>query len=306
MSFRGEEGSYIGLPPIDDGLMYELFDNLSRRSGTVVCVHTENIEVVWSIRERLQDQGRDDLQAWHEARPAFVEAEAATRAMMFARETGAAAYIVHTSTEETLNEVRAFRSRGGKVFVETCPHYLTHTYESKVGTFGKQNPPLRSPSDLESMWDAIRDGTIDTIGSDHAPRLGEKKKGTVWDASPGQPNMPVILPVLLSEGYNKRNISLQRISEISSGNVSKIFGLWPQKGSLKIGADADLVVVDPDLKKKVTAKGLQGRADYSIYENYELTGWPIMTMIRGTLVARDGELLAQPGSGEYLSRILGE
>jgi dihydropyrimidinase len=306
MSFRGEEGSYIGLPPIDDGLMYELFDELSRRPGTVVCVHTENIEVVWSIREKLQGQGRDDLKAWHEARPAFVEAEAAARAMMFARETGAAIYIVHTSTRETLEEVRAFRSRGGKVFVETCPHYLTHTYESNVGTFGKQNPPLRSPDDLESMWDAIKDGTIDTIGSDHAPRLGEKKQGTVWEASPGQPNMPVILPILMSEGYSKRKIPLHRIAEISSANVSKIFGLWPQKGSLRIDSDADVIVVDPDLTKTVTAESLQGRADYSIYENYEFTGWPVMTMIRGVVVAKDGHLLAEPGTGQYLNRRLKE
>jgi dihydropyrimidinase len=156
------------------------------------------------------------------------------------------------------------------------------------------------------MWDAIRDGTIDTIGSDHAPRLGEKKQGTVWEASPGQPNMPVILPVLLSEGYSKRKIPLHRIAEISSANVSKIFGIWPQKGSLRIDSDADVVVVDPDLTKTVTAESLQGRADYSIYENYEFTGWPVMTMIRGVVVAKDGHLLAEPGTGQYLNRRLKE
>jgi len=212
---------------------------------------------------------------------------------------------VHTSTEATLKEIRSFRQQGGKIYAETCPHYLTHTYDSDVGMFGKQNPPLRSPEDVEAMWGAIEDGTIDTIGSDHAPRLGDKKKGSVWDASPGQPNMPVILPVLLSEGYNKRNISLERIAEISSANPARIFGLWPQKGSLSIGSDADLVMVDLNLEKTITAKGLQGRADYSIYENQKMKGWPVLTMIRGKQVARDGKLLAEPGSGKFIHRNIG-
>ena len=111
MSFRGEEGAYIGLPPIDDGLMYEILEKLGQRPGTVLCVHTENIEVVWSIRKRLEESGRDDLKAWHESRPPFTEAEAATRAMLFGRETGSTPYIVHTSTAETLAAARSFPDR---------------------------------------------------------------------------------------------------------------------------------------------------------------------------------------------------
>ncbi len=304
MSFRGDEGAYIGLLPIDDGVMFELFEAAGARPGTVVCVHAENIEVVWSIRQRLQDSGRDDLKAWSESRPSFTEAEAAVRAMLFAHETGAAAYLVHTSSEETLDEVRAFRERGGVIYVETCPHYLTHTYESPVGTLGKQNPPLRGPDDLEALWDAIADGTIDTIGSDHAPRLGDRKRGTVWSASPGQPNMPLILPVLLSEGVHKRGLPLERVAEVTSANVARIFGLWPQKGSLRIGADADLVIADLDAVRTVTAASLQGRADYSIYEGMTLRGWAETTMVRGTVVARDGEVVSHPGQAGFIHRAL--
>ena len=304
MSFRGEEGAYIGLSPIDDGIMYELFEALGKRPGTVICVHAENIEVVWIIRKRLQDSGRDDLKAWHESRPPFTEAEAAVRAMLFAAETGATAYIVHTSTQETLEEVRRFREEGGDIYIETCPHYLTHTYDSPVGTLGKQNPPLRGPDDVEALWEAIADGTVDTIGSDHAPRLGDRKQGSVWTASPGQPNMPLILPVLLSEGVRERGLSLERVAEISSANAARIFGLWPRKGSLQVGADADIVLVDLDLERTVTAAGLQGRADYSIYEGMALTGWPVLTMVRGQVVARDGQLLATPGQGRFIHRNL--
>jgi dihydropyrimidinase len=305
MSFRGEEGAYIGLLPIDDGLQFELFELLGQRAGTVVCVHTENIEVVWAVRDRLQQQGRDDLEAWHESRPPFTEAEAAVRTMLFARETGASAYIVHASTQQTLEEVAAFRARGGSVFLETCPHYLTHTYESPVGLLGKQNPPLRAPSDLEALWAAILDGTIDTIGSDHAPRLGARKQGSVWTASPGQPNMPVILPVLLDEGVRKRGMPIERVAEITAANPAKIFGMWPQKGSLQVGADADFTVVDMDLEKTVSPQLLQGRADYSIYDGMTLRGWPVLTVLRGAVVARNGELTAQPGAGRFIHRKLG-
>jgi dihydropyrimidinase len=305
MSFRGEEGAYIGLPGIDDGVMYELFEALGQRPGAVLCVHTENIEVVWSIRKRLQESGRDDLKAWHESRPPFTESEAAVRAMLFAAETGCSVYIVHTSTQDTLAEVRSFREQGGQVYIETCPHYLTHTYDSPVGMLGKQNPPLRGWEDVEAMWEAIEDGTVDTIGSDHAPRTGERKRGSVWTASPGQPNMPLILPVLLSEGAHKRGLSLERVAQVTAANAARIFGLWPRKGSLQIGADADLVVVDMGLEKTVTAAGLQGRADYSIYEGVSLTGWPVLTMLRGQTVARDGQLLAKPGQGKFIHRTLG-
>ena len=302
MSFRGEEGAYIGLPPIDDGLMYEILEKLGQRPGTVLCVHTENIEVVWSIRKRLEESGRDDLKAWHESRPPFTEAEAATRAMLFGRETGSTPYIVHTSTAETLAAARSFRRDGGNVYIETCPHYLSHTYESPVGTYGKQNPPLRSPEDREALWEAIADGTIDTIGSDHAARLGDRKQGTIWSASPGQPNMPMILPVMLSEGVHARGLPLERVAEITSANVARIFGLWPQKGSLQVGADADIAIIDLNETRTVTAAGLQGRADYSIYEGMSYTGWPVQTLVRGKTVSQNGQVMASGGNGRYIYR----
>ncbi len=305
MSFRGEEGAYIGLPPIDDGLMYEIFEKLGQRPGTVLCVHTENIEVVWSIRKRLEESGRDDLKAWHESRPPFTEAEAAVRVMLFGRETGSTPYVVHTTSAETLEAARDFRALGGSVYIETCPHYLSHTYDSPVGTFGKQNPPLRSPDDQDALWEAIADGTVDTIGSDHAARLGDRKQGTIWSASPGQPNMPMLLPVLLNDGVLERGLPLERVAEVTSANVAQIFNMWPQKGSLQVGADADIAIIDLDETRTVTIDGLQGRADYSIYEGMEYTGWPIRTLIRGQTVSQDGQIVASPANGRYIYRSVG-
>lgn len=305
MSFRGEEGAYIGLPPIDDGLMYEIFEKLGQRPGSVLCVHSENIEVVWRIRKRLEESGRDDLKAWHESRPPFTEAEAAVRAMLFGRETASPPYIVHTTSAETLEAARAFRRDGGSAYIETCPHYLSHTYESPVGTFGKQNPPLRSPEDQDALWEAIADGTVDTIGSDHAARLGDRKQGTIWSASPGQPNMPMILPVMLHHGVRARGLSLERVAEVTSANVARIFGMWPQKGSLQVGADADIAIVDMNETRTVTAAGLQGRADYSIYEGMSYTGWPVRTLVRGKTVTENGKVVVSGGDGRYIYRSVG-
>lgn len=305
MSFRGEEGAYIGLPPIDDGLMYEIFEKLGQRPGSVLCVHSENIEVVWRIRKRLEESGRDDLKAWHESRPPFTEAEAAVRAMLFGRETASPPYIVHTTSAETLEAARAFRRDGGSAYVETCPHYLSHTYDSPVGTFGKQNPPLRSPEDQAALWEAIADGTVDTIGSDHAARLGDRKQGTIWSASPGQPNMPMLLPVMLHDGVRERGLPLERVAEVTSANVARIFGMWPQKGSLQVGADADIVIVDMDETRTVTAAGLQGRADYSIYEGMSYTGWPVRTLVRGKTITENDKVVASGGDGRYIYRSVG-
>ena len=305
MSFRGEEGAYIGLPPIDDGLMFEVLEKLGQRPGSVLCVHTENIEVVWSIRKRLEESGRNDLKAWHESRPPFTEAEAAVRTMLFGRETGSTPYVVHTTTAETLQAARSFRREGGAVYIETCPHYLSHTYDSPVGTYGKQNPPLRSPDDQDALWAAIADGTVDTIGSDHAARLGDRKQGTIWSASPGQPNMPMILPVMLNDGVLGRGISLERVAEVTAANTARIFGLWPRKGSLQVGADADIAIVDMDETRTVTATALQGRADYSIYEGMNYTGWPVRTLIRGKTVSENGSIVAAERDGQYIHRSVG-
>ena len=302
MSFRGSEGEYLGISPIDDGFMYEFLAVLGKLPRTMACIHTENIEVVWRLRKQLMDSGRDDLAAWAESRPAFVEAEAALRAMYFGEETDCPIYVVHLSSEQSLNEIRQFRERYDRVYLETCPHYLTHTMYSDVGLLGKQNPPLKAERDLEALWEGIADGTVDTIGSDHAARKRDKKTGTIWTASPGQPNMPMILPVMLSEGVNKRGLSLERIAEVTSYNSAKIFNLYPRKGTIRVGSDADLTIVDLDLEKVVHPDMFGSRADYSIYEGWTLKGWPTITMVRGGVVMQDGEIEEQAASGIYLRR----
>ena len=302
MSFRGSEGEYIGISPIDDGFMYEFLSELGKQPRTVACIHTENIEVVWKLRKRLMDSGRDDLAAWAESRPAFVEAEAALRAMYFGEETNCPIYVVHLSSEEALNEIRRYRDRYDKVYLETCPHYLTHTMYSEVGVLGKQNPPLKTQQDIEALWEGIADGSVDTVGSDHGARKRDKKTGSIWTASPGLPNMPMVLPVMLSEGVNKRGLPIERVAEVTSCNAAKIFNLYPRKGTIQVGSDADLTIVDLDLEKEVHQEQLKSRADFSIYEGWTLKGWPTLTMVRGAVVMQDDEIVEGGASGVYLRR----
>jgi dihydropyrimidinase len=304
MNFRGDEGSYLGIKGIDDGFMFDFFNSLSKYLGAIPCVHSENIEVVWRLRNSLQNQAGGGLTLWDASRPTFVEAESIHRAIYFAEIIGCPVYIVHLSGKRGLEEIQRHKMRYNKVYAETCPHYLTHSRESEVGILGKVNPPLRTLEDIEALWEGISNGTIDTIGSDHVPRRKDTKSGGIWKASAGFPGVGTLLPVLLSEGVNKRKIPLERIVEITSINVAKIFGLYPRKGDLSVGSDADLVIIDLKLEKEVSAPNLQSYSDYSIYESWKLKGWPILTMVRGRKVMEMGKIVGREGFGEFIPRYI--
>jgi dihydropyrimidinase len=303
-SFRGDEGAYLNISGTDDGYMYTYFEQVARYDGALAAIHPENIEVVWQLRKRLQDAGRDDLPAWDESRPDFVEAECCYRTMFYARQTGAPLYLVHISGAMPLGEIKAWRARfpGQRVYAETCPHYLTRTKDDPLGSLGKINPPLRTRADVEALWAGIADGTIDTIGSDHAARRRARKTGNIWKTSAGFPGTATILPVMLSEGVHKRGLTLERVVEICSANVARIFGCYPRKGSLQVGADADLVIVDLDLERQVTPEVFQSYADYSLFDGWTMKGWPVMTILRGEVIMEDGQVVGKPGYGRYLAR----
>src|SRR5690606_18365034 len=180
MNFKGEEGRYLGLDGTDDSYLYDLLAKAADVGDVTIVCHTENIEVVNRIRRRVQAQGGSTLKDWAASKPPFTEAEACVRAMYFAEHLGARLYIPHISTRMALDEVRAWRNRYDKVFVETCPHYLTHTEDSDLEGMGKANPPFRSADDVAAMWEGLADGTIDIVASDHCPRKRATKEKPLW------------------------------------------------------------------------------------------------------------------------------
>ena len=246
MNNRGGEGKRLGLPDIDDGFLFRLCE-VAAEHGGLVCPHPENIEAAWVLRDRLTAQdpdGRGGLAAWNASRPPFLEADAVQRAGLFARQTGARLYIVHTSSRLALEEGRRARENGTDITIETCPHYLTHSIDWSRGDVGKINPPLRELSDCAALWNGIADGTIDTVATDHIHRDLSSKDGGIWKASPGCPGIDTLLPVLLSEGHHKRKLSLGRIASVAAEAPAKAMGLSHRKGRVAVGLDADFAIVD--------------------------------------------------------------
>jgi dihydropyrimidinase len=302
MNFRGDEGAYLGVAGADDGYLWELAQRVARFPHAVLCVHTENIEIAHRLQSRLIAAGREGLEAWEASRPAVTEAENVNRAAFFGRRAKCPIYVVHMSSAAALEEVRLARAAGALVYAETCPHYLTHTLDSPLGLLAKTNPPLRRAEDVEALWHGLADGAIDVVGSDHVPRPRAAKSGTTWKASRGGPVLSMILPVLLSEGVHRRGLPLQRVAELVALTPARIFNLYPRKGTIQIGSDADFTVVDLDLEREVASPALQSFADYSIWDGQRLRGWPVLTISRGRVIARDGQFTGEAGWGRYLSR----
>lgn len=290
MAYRGADGATVGMVnECDDGLLLEGL-GLVAEAGGVACIHAENTDIVNRAMPAVRASGAEGLAAWSAARPAFAEVENIQRVTLFGEHVGASIYLVHIGSAESLAAARAAKtSCSTPVWIETCSHYLTHTVDSPVGSLAKINPPLRTEADLESLWQGIADGTVDTVGTDHCAVPLERKQSSIWTAAAGFPGTATLLPVLLSEGHHKRGVSLQRIAGLLAGNPARIFGL-PGKGSLKPGSDADLVLVDLDREVTVDHTRLGSVSDYSILDGQVLTGWPVRTIVAGRTVMLDGQL----------------
>lgn len=299
MNFRGEEGSYLGLPGNDDGFLYDVLRTVAE-NGAMADPHAENIEIVWRLRKDGSDPATTPLRQWYDTRPPFVEAEAEQRVAYLARVLGASMYAVHVTCAEALAVLLRERERYANIFVETCPHYLTHDVESPIGLLGKVNPPLRERADRDALWAAVRAGQIDVIGSDHVPRHFSKKAPDIWKASAGFPGLQTLLPVAL-DGAARRDIPLAPIVRAVSERPAQLFGLYPRKGAIAIGSDADLAIVDPNRPHTVTREQQASGAGYSIWEGHELGCSVRHTVGRGTVLVRDGRLTGA-GTGAYLAR----
>lgn len=301
MNFKGDEGRYLGLDGTDDSYLYALLKKAAGLGDVTIVVHTENIELVNAFRRRAMATGMNSLKDWAGVKPPFTEAEACIRAMAFAEHLGATIYIPHISTRMALDEVRRWRDRYDRVFVETCPHYLTHTEDSDLAGLGKANPPFRSADDVAAMWEGLADGSIDVVASDHVPRKRATKEVPLWQASQGFPGTATILPVLLHHGYHQGRLSLERIADLLCRRPAEIFQL-PGKGRIAPGLDADLTIVDLDHRHVVDPAELGSYADYSLYEGEELRGWPIEAILRGETIMRNHEIVAPGGYGKFVAR----
>ena len=307
MNNRGGEGTRLGLPDIDDGFLLRLCEAAAENGG-MVCPHPENIEAAWVLRERAMREdpdGRGGLRAWNATRPPFVEADAVQRAGLFARETGARLYIVHTSSRAALEAGLRARDAGTDIMIETCPHYLTHDVEWEGGDVGKINPPLRERENCQALWDGVVSGDIDTVATDHVHRDLSAKAGGIWKASPGCGGLETLLPVMLTDGHHARGMPLGRIATLIASAPADAMGLSHRKGRIAVGLDADLAIVDLSREYLFRRADVRSSAGYSIYEGRRFKGKVAHTLVRGRFVVRDGALIEDAaGTGRYLSRAL--
>lgn len=276
--------------------------------GMITMLHCEDYALIEDATQQLVAAGMTSLRYYALSRPTICEVVATQRAVSIAEATGAPVYIVHLSAERALDACAEAQARGVPVYVETRPLYLHLTqerFEEPNGAIYVGQPPLRLPSDAEALWRRLGQGTLHTVCTDHAPwSLAAKLDPalSILNLRPGMENLQVMLPMLYSEGVRTGRISLNRFVEVTSTNAARLFGLYPRKGTISIGSDADIVVFDPELTRSITASMLVSNSDFSVYEGREVTGWPIVTIRRGEIVYRDGEVVGRPGSGLLLER----
>jgi dihydropyrimidinase len=278
---------------------------------TTLGYHSENVEITNSLGDNPymetdldEDQEYRDYDVLVEQFPGYAEAQSMISGAALARQHGYDEnfYAVHISSGRTADELATLKEAGWELTGETCTHYLTLTSE-EADERHNVNPPVRSAEDRETLWERVADGTISCIGTDHCCNMAEEKIGQdVPDSLPGFPSTATMLPLVLSEGVDEGRISLERAVEVTSTNTAKAFNLYPKKGTVRVGSDADLVVVDLDETKEVTPELLKSAADYSPYEGRTVTGWPTHTVVRGELAYENGEIVGEPGHGTHIDR----
>lgn len=289
--------------------------SVARETGALVMVHAENYDAIRFLTDRLERAARTAPYYHAISRPVPVEREATHRAISLAELVDVPVMIVHVSNREAMEEIKRAQQRGLKVYGETCPQYLMLTEKNLEGLNMEGakyvcSPPPRDEASQKACWEGLQTRVFSVFSSDHCPFRYEDTQGKLipkgrtsfrWIPN-GIPGVETRLPILFSEGVGKGRTSLNDFVALTSTNHAKIYGLYPKKGTIALGADADIAIWDPKKKVSITQEFLHSNCDYTPYEGLAVTGWPISTMVRGTFVVRDGKLVGEQGAGSYVSR----
>ncbi len=296
--YRGSEA----VPPqvgIDDGIIYLGFEQIGRLNAPAIALfHPENIEIFYKLKDRLIKECKKDL-VWNDTRPNISEIETIRRCVAFAKVTGCSLYIVHMTIKEAAEEILRARAEGVTVYGETCPQYLALNCAEADPILSKVNPPIRTKEDSEGLRKGLQDGIISTVGSDHAA-CATKHKTEFWAAVVGMAGVQTMLQVMLTDGLATGRLTLNQLVACLSTNAAKIFGLYPQKGTIEIGSDADLVILDLEKETICKAAELHHISDFTPYEGKKFIGAPIQTYVRGKLIAENNKIVGEKGYGKVL------
>lgn len=294
----------------DFGHLYAMMEEIARadarygsRGRVSLSLHCENAELIKLFIDRVRHSGLTGLHAYSEARPPLTERLSIHEAGVLAAATGCRINLLHLSSAEALAAAVETARLHPRLDIrrETTLHHLMLTYDRLEGLGGKVNPPIRTRQDVEALWAGVIDGRIDWVASDHACCMEEAKGDDLWPALPGFGGTALLYPVMLSEGYRKRGLPLERIAELVSTNPARAFGCFPQKGCIAVGSDADLALVDLEREAVVTPELLHSAQDHTPFAGVPVVGWPVRTILRGRTVYLDGQVIGQP-EGRFLKR----
>jgi len=293
--------------------------SVARETGALVMVHAENYDAIRFLTDRLERAGKTAPQYHASSRPIPVEREATHRAISLAELVDVPVMIVHVSNRAAMEEIRRAQQRGLKVYGETCPQYLVLTEKdleglNMEGTKYVCSPPPRDEASQRACWEGLQQGVFSLFSSDHCPfryddpqgKLNPKGRTSFRWVPNGIPGVETRLPILFSEGVGKGRITLNEFVALTATNHARTYGLYPRKGTIAVGSDADIAIWDPARRQTISQSLMHGGSDYTPYEGIAVTGWPVSTMVRGTFVVRDGKLVGKPGAGEYVPRAKSE
>lgn len=300
----------------DDETLLKIFKKAKELNGLPM-VHCESNGIAETNIEKYAEQGDLSWVNFAKSKPILCEAEAFSRAVLFSEYVGNGLLVVHTTNKDALNMARVAHKKGLPIYVETGPHYLTlfdDLYEGEDGYLAICSPPLRTPKEAEDLWKGLQDGTILLTGSDDCTfdvdeksMFLEKDKDGKWiqdftKVVNGLSGIEIRLPILLSEGVSKGRISINKVCELTSTNIAKIYGCYPQKGIIAPGADADVVIVDINKEVTLSKDVLHNNISYCLHDGMEIKGYPILTMARGEVIVEDGEFKGEKGAGRFIKR----
>jgi dihydropyrimidinase len=299
--------TYQGLN-LSDGEMLRLLAG-TRDCGILPMVHTENHDAIAYLTAELLRQGKTAPRYHPLSRPPLVEAEAANRVATLAQLVDAPVYIAHLTCRETLDAVRSARQRGQRIYAETCPQYLflsedDYNRPAFEGAKYVLSPPLRNRANWDVLWEALADGGLQVVSTDHCPWYFETQKVRGRDSFAqipnGAPGVETRVPLLFSAGVDEGRLSLQRFVDVCAANPARLFGLYPQKGAVAVGSDADLVIYDPRREVTLSVQSLHQRVDYCPYEGHAVRGYPRTVLLRGKVIVEDGQFMGAAGQGKFV------
>ncbi len=295
------------IPDVDDGFILDVFEEIRKSNKRcLVCSHAENRDIVRRAYEAVKAEKGDKatVQDWTDTHPDIAEEEAVMRLSFLAEKSKIPVYFVHISSGSAIERLRKIKQSNKYVNIETTSPYLSITRNCASENLIKMEPPFRDIEDVEELWKAVFDGVVDTIGTDNVTMTKAEKRteDTLWNTISGYPAVETHLPVLLNEGVVKRGIAIDSLIGKLTKKPAELFGVYPRKGTILPGSDADIVIVDMNMVREVKASERSSRSDFSLYEGRRLKGWPVATIKSGELVVENGSWVGNNSNGKYIAR----